>query len=779
MIRRRSLGGFFKFFIDPTELSFIWGKQKTLTDESWLYETGTVSGTYSIDNIDGKPYWKIIGNGPGHEAVIFINFKTSKDNQIVEFKALDKCASPNDFLAIGQLDSINKSPLKAKLNNNTLQTISFTVPKAGSHFIKVYYYQHNDADNSIPVGTHGTTHEGWIRLEPYYNEYAYGYENANESYDLLIKSYTGWTLVEKPTWVILDKQQDRSGKRYLNVSCKANPGLYREGYLILKEKRNDRQISILIKQDSNPHPYDIILSMDKSGGIVNEKNNTIDIGVTLIGETSYTISNVSSNYSVTKSSDGKKITVKNNTANISGQQNVSFKVTGNNGTVKDVLLKEDYGDDLSIECYCDCNAKDVCGCDIETNETWQTKDPCGSDYKACDKDTYKNSTIGVKCPQHSMYICNGCLNSYGCSCYGGISCTTCYGTKVNCSCKSTVTCNKCHGSVGCSCNSTVSCNVCHSSVGCSCNSTVSCNSCHGTVSCSCHNTVSCNSCHGTVNCYCHKTYTCNTCHGSVGCSCNSSLGCSDCKGTKSCSGCHSSDYPKGYCDCHNAEYHDPPCDCFNGYSQISQTGYIYCSSFYHSGQYISGYCACYQRYNYAEFNGNYYVCGNTDTAHLKCYHVHYPNGHCGCYYGYSCTCHSSYTCNSCYGQVDCSCHSSVSCNICHGAKVSCSCNSTVSCNVCHGAKVSCSCNSTVSCNICHSSVGCSCNNTVSCNICHGTKQSCTCHSAVSCTTCNNTYACTNCHTGNTNCNCNSKKYHPYCDCDQYCPCEGYVIPVVN
>ena len=65
MLRRRILGGFFKFKSDPDVLNYSYGIQKTLTNEDWLYELGTINGSYSTVTKNGKTYWKLEGRGSG------------------------------------------------------------------------------------------------------------------------------------------------------------------------------------------------------------------------------------------------------------------------------------------------------------------------------------------------------------------------------------------------------------------------------------------------------------------------------------------------------------------------------------------------------------------------------------------------------------------------------------------------------------------------------------------------------------------------------------------
>ena len=805
MERRRSLGGFFKFFIEPTELNFAYGKQKTLTNEDWLLEVGTITGSYSTvtkkSTITQKneSYWKLEGRGAGKETVAFINFKTYKANQVVQLAAFDECNSPNDFLAIGKLDSLDRSPLKAKLNNSTEQTISFTVPTAGSHFIKVYYYQHNDADTaSYSVTTH-TTHAGYIRFISYYNQYPYGYDKPDVQ-QILVKSYTGWILVSKPAWINLDKTYDRSGKKYLTIECIGNPGAARTGSLILKEKRKDTQITVTINQAANPHPNDIILSIDKDGGIVNENGKSLDIKVKLIGETSYTISNVSSNqYSVTKSSDGNNITVKNNSSNNTGKQNVSFKITGNNGTSKDINIYED-----GIECYCDCNEDIGCGCHVE--QTYNKKkiscDGCHNGYEACVSDD-------GSCISHQSVLCE---------CYGSEGCTGCHRS-----------------------HTTGQCTSCYNSVGCSCHSTYACNSCHGTVSCACHSSNTCSNCHGSVGCTCNRSLGCNICHGSVSCTCNSSQGCNICHGSVSCNSCHQA-AGSGNCNVYNDPNAQISISFKISHNLPQVTGNMGCRyltfllsknggevGYYHlvpgdlpieegtsssvrtfkfpallNGSIIKAvriYASNNTRYDISgtvKISPNYFInnytvslsftrsdqygvysgapftsssCEGYESGRFGCLNCNsgYSLAYCDCDGNWGCGCHSSNTCNSCYGSVGCSCHSSKTCSDCYGS-VGCSCHSSQGCNICHGS-VGCTCNSSLGCNICHGSVSCTgchgsktndscqCQNSFNCTGCNSGHDwgTCSCYNSKSCTgcyqnyssscTCHGTQSCTGCHSG--------------------------------
>ena len=153
MLRRRGLSGFFKFgvkgpsdtkYTDSTSLVFPYGIEKNIT----IWELGTVVGNnvgYATFTEDGeqKTYYKLGGRGEGKENVAILSFTTYKKQNVV-IKIKDICDNENDFLAVCHLDATDKDHIYDKISGNSSKIVTFTNVAVGSHFVKIYYYQHND-----------------------------------------------------------------------------------------------------------------------------------------------------------------------------------------------------------------------------------------------------------------------------------------------------------------------------------------------------------------------------------------------------------------------------------------------------------------------------------------------------------------------------------------------------------------------------------------------------------------------------------------------------------
>jgi len=787
MLRRRILGGFFKFNIAPTSLSFDYGIQKTLTEESWLYESGTVVGTTTVVTKNNKFYYKLAGRGEGTPNIAFVNFKTYTNNQVIQLDLIVSSESPNDFLGICKLDTTDENPLLKKMSGTTDDIINITVPTAGSHFIKVYYYQHND-------GVTSGDNAGYIRLVPYYNQYEYGYD-APATQTLKIKSYTGWTLVSKPAWVALSKSEDRAGSKSVVVSVQGNAGAARSGNIIFKEKKNDTSITVSVSQGANPHPNDIILSLEKSG-IVNAANSSVGIDVSLIGNTSYTISNLSSNnYTVSPmSGNADRITVTKTTAN-NTSSSVSFRMTGNAGTIKDVTIVED-----DIYCYCDCNQYDKCQCHVNT--TFVRQEISGS-TSPCDKHC---AAYGTACASHVVCVCDCNQNN------------TCDTKCADCICNNDSTCS---GHCNDSCNCYTQCSNCAGHCNDSCNCYTQCSNCAG----HCSNTTSacncdCNTQGTTVkdSCQCDcNTYNTTT-KDSCQCDCNNHT-----RTTKDSCQCDCNNHTRTYkddcyCDCNNdgtyctcdgdgcnnsqystckSYYKDDPRYCLcESWTGCGCHGYAACTCHTQSceckeNNYSSGYC-----YSNTCADNHYNGSCTAECADCKDWHCYCDSQTSGsgdsCRYktcGHNCLPYDQYNNSSCNGEhanwkcIDyreqCASHSDCSCDCTGHDPCGCDCNAVTNDDCLthdynyEGGCV-CFCNAERKC-ICDATcdpdctdrgyVGCSCNDVCSCD-CNVVGCSPDCNDSCNCYT-----QCSNCagHCGDS-CNCYTQCSNCGGHCNDSCNC---------
>lgn len=785
MLRRRILESIFKFTSDPNSFNFAYGIQ---LDPEQTLEIGQYVGLHQVPVlIDGETYYKLAGTSNGNIAYVDVaiyNFTTTQSNQQVTFVFKSSSENPNDFIGATKLDSTNKNDLAVKLSGVNTVTHTYTVASAGSHFIKVYYYQHNDGQIS-------GDNAGYFRMIPYNKiNYSYRYKAPNVQ-NFSIKSYYGWNLTSKPEWINIGKEQnsniiaitsDTSGTHNLKLEAYGNPGAARSGNLVLTEKYGSQSLTLPISQAANPHPNDIILTRQKLA-VPNDYNPTENIGVELIGNTSYTISNVSSGLSITNQTNT------NFTINTSGlgtptnNTDYTFRITGNAGTVKDIII---YKEGTALNCYCDCNSFNGCGCHSQT--TFVHKDKTGQS-ESCPK---HDSSQGVACASH---------NSCWCDCNQHQPCLS--------------ECNNC------TCNT--QCEDCVKCEGKSCDCYSQCNNCGGhclSKNCSCYG--QCNNCAGDCNgkncsCYGQCTSDCGSynmvCSGD--CSCHSNY--TACDRDYDCYNCESQCAGKYGCECDYGYHGDGNYAC----SSVTQNGNTkYCSSntnakkktnsiyscfktgvdVYASGcsgelrcssKSPSSYCdreTVYLGWSKGDGCIAFYINGVSKSCSSVCETHNSSSGTCvvetsGCeindasWDGCSnCDCWSFFArCKDYYTRCD-------SHNVCSGVGGACPGN-----YVCGGK-----CNSEST----NSSCGGHCigHNTTYNTSCgghcdgHGTtyKTSCIVHcpsqynSHRETCECNRNYntECTsqNCSSKDDSCGCNQKTYYPYCSCDQYCKCDGYTVP---
>ena len=419
MLRRRGLSGFFKFGIkgpsdtkynvNDISISYDYGKTKVIE----YTELGTVIGTYinytTVIEEDNKEYtyYKLNGNGPGTVNIAILNFTTYVNNQTITLKAKEICDSENDFLAVCHLDATDKDHIKAKITKNESKTITFDVVNKGSHFIKIYYYQHNDNTvegegypNDPPHSVNLNEHYGCFRLEPWkytYNE-AYGIDayDKPESQSISIRSYYGWDVVNKsnlPEWVQLNMTEAKQGNKKLDITLAANHGIQRTYNLVIRERKNNTDITINITQGANPHPNDILLNINNTN-ITSDANSVTNIDVKLLGLNSYSVTNPNttefdyiktdpteiedSEYSNMSIKESTLTITKKNTSNVNP---TTFTINGLNVNGTKVMQKNIVINSDKVSCYCDCNQYNRCQCEVE-------------EFK------YKQECSG--CPLHSM-----------------------------------------------------------------------------------------------------------------------------------------------------------------------------------------------------------------------------------------------------------------------------------------------------------------------------------------------------------------------------------------
>lgn len=728
MLRRRILESIFKFTSNPNNFSFAYGIQQ---DPETVTEVGEYIGLHQVPVIiDGETYYKLSGTSNATIAYVDVamyNFVTTTANQEVTFKFRSSCENPNDFLGASKLDSTDKNNLAVKLTGVTNQNYTYTVATPGSHFIKVYYYQHND-------GVTSGDNAGYFKMVPFTKiNYAYRY-SAPDIQSFTIKSYYGWNLTSKPNWVTVGKMNnsnftaittDTSGTHNLKLSAQSNPGVARSGNIVLTEKYGGQSVTLPVSQAANPHPNDIILSKQKVT-IPNDTNPNETINVELVGNLSYVISNVSSGLTVSPMSNNIQYSqLSINTSGINAPANntdYTFRITGDAGTVKDIIISKE---GTSLNCYCDCNTFNGCGCHSQTSFTFKKS----------------TSAAEASCPKHDA--------NQGPRCTGHTSCW--------CDCESVVLCSgECNN---CPCNA--KCNNCASHCdGKNCSCYGQCNNC----------TSDCagNSC----TCYWHSGYNSCSCYSNMVGSCNDTCG-SYCDRV-----CQSQCPANWNCECD----HGYTCNPWNGGEQIKESenssylGTVHkfypsdCESVWAAsksgtGCYLDYYgcstesCSPYRGTGYNDDNALHTsMCWSDSPSGSRNCHLHsrsceveISGEYCSCWKWWA-SCHD-YWCGD--GSCTSQCTSNTSCSGNNG----CTCNSQ--CSHCAG---DCGSQSTTS--------GTSCG-----SHCIGQGQTypetCTCNR-------NTNTECTsqNCSKAQT-CDCNQKTYYPYCDCDQYCKCDGYTVPLAN
>lgn len=580
MLRRRSLGGIFKFLVSKESLSYSYGLQKTTTE----IEYGQIVGNYYVTQvtINDKTYNKLGGRGSGTSNIVYLNFKTTLPNQVITLDLLSSSASNNDYLGICKLDSGDYLTLEAKLSGTQNLTQNITVPTVGDHFLKIYYYQHNDdviRDNNA----------GYFRLVPYNNVFNYEYENPTPI-NVKITSYKGWSITNKPDWITPSVMSWKAGNKIISVIASKNPGNYRSGQIIFQEN-NGESITVSVSQEANPSPNDIILTREKISA-PQENTTTERISLNLIGNTSYSLSNIQSNISIENHPSINAIDI-TYTSNNSGY-NSGFRITGDKGTVKDIVITEE-----SLSCYCDCN-EDL-GCNCDTDRTWSQIDLIDDSYaqyctsysqQSCSNYTNCESD----CPSH---------NSCQCNCK---SVNTCDSKCSNCKCntESVSTCpNHCNDT--CNCYSVSSVCTVNCSDTCNCqNVSKTCSDCSDT--CTCDNDSTCSK----VTCICNTDSSCtgkcsnNPCYCEVvtSCSCECNIF------SQSCSHCEHSTYE---CECKNVNNYCNECTCNKDETQDFDNE-SYCAdcqcntkSCTCNGENVTG-CGC----------NTYHTCTGYNTANATC-----------------------------------------------------------------------------------------------------------------------------------------------------------------
>ena len=557
MLRRRLLEALFKFKSNKNALSYDYGIQ--LPPETIKEYGRYVGSNQSVVNINNETYYALYGKSPAptkdignsnltntgtptspqtsaYVNIATYNFKTTSNNQNVTFTFKASCENPNDFLGATQLDNSDISNLAVKVTGTESKTYIYNVATAGDHFIKVYYYQHND-------NTLSNDNAGYFRMTPYdIVNYSYRYK-APDTQTCTLTSYYGWNLASKPAWVKLGKLNnqnqfveittDNSGNNDIVIEVQSNPGNNRSGNIVLREKYSGQEVTISVSQGANPHPNDIIVSYGKLT-VPQNYTGSNQLSVELVGNTSYTISNVSSGLTVSPmNGSNDKISISNAQGN---NANGSFRITGNAGTVKDIYISKEY-----LSCYCDCNIFDSCACHINTSFT--KKDDTSCPTNNC------RANSQISCPKHvENYMNQGNCNGHtACSCdCNAVNTCTC-NTNIVCDCnngdngESTQPCT--HGGV-----STQPCTHGGSSTQPCTHGGVSTKPCthggsstqpcthggsstqpctHGGSACSCYGNV------GTTECSCHGNVgsTACSCHGNVGsteCSCYGNVGSTEC-----------------------------------------------------------------------------------------------------------------------------------------------------------------------------------------------------------------------------------------------------------
>ena len=833
MLRRRILEKIFKFSADKEIFSFEFGitsPPETITEYGRFVDHSPLTA-----NIDNEIYYKISGtNSPrsvnvgkrngstwktlssAYVNVCTYNFKTTSENQQVIFDFIASCESPNDYLGATKLDNSDIWDLAVNVTGTNKKTYTYNVSTPGDHFIKIYYYQHND-------GTISNGNCGYFKMRPYsIINYEYRYTAPNTQ-TVKLTSYYGWNLVSKPSWIKLYKQSngsineitsDISGVNTIIIEAKSNPSVRRTGEIKLKEKYGTQNITLSVSQEENPHPNDIILSFNKITAPVGS-NIVSTLNVELVGNTSYTISNVSPGLTINPMSGNGNITINNNQ---SSNTNGIFRITGNAGTVKDVVVNKE-----RAYCYCDCNLFDGCGCDVESS--FSKKDDVSCPTNKCTSNTQ------ISCPKHceaygSSNICPS-HTTCSCNCQSEVTTKSCNNCTSHNSTK-TETCNNCtsHNSTkteACDCNSAYSSTK---STTCDCNSaysntkSITCNNCTShtntkSITCNCNSAYSSTKSVTCNNCASHNSTTSGTCDcnsaysstKSTTCDCNSAYsntksGTCDCNSayssTKSttCNNCTSHSSTKVACSCDDhylSCVHDVMvCSCNSGYNMGCLSDYVTCAThkLYNGAKFVNGWCRCNDTNNWGDtlslpfprvgpgasacFTNN--QCSGDSSSLCRCWN-YYCSSNCEPDYNHKCgDCPSNY--------VDCNCNSvysstkSITCNNCtsHTNTKSITCNNctshtntkSITCNNCTShtstKSGSCDCNSaysstkSITCNNCTSHTSTQ-SGTCDCNSAYSSTKSVTCNN---CTSHNNTKSitCNNCtshnNTKSVTCDCNNK-----------------------
>ena len=783
MLRRRLLEALFKFKSSKNALSYDYGIQ--LPPETIKEYGRFVGSNQSVVNINNETYYALYGKSPAPTKAIgnsnltntgtptspqtsayvniaTYNFKTTSNNQNVTFTFKASCENPNDFLGATQLDNSDISNLAVKVTGTESKTYTYNVATAGDHFIKVYYYQHND-------DTLSNDNAGYFRMTPYdIVNYSYRYK-APDTQTCALTSYYGWNLASKPAWVKLGKLNnqnqfveittDNSGNNDIIIEVQSNPGNSRSGNIVLREKYSGQEVTILVSQGANPHPNDIIVSYGKMT-VPQNYTGSNQLNVELIGNTSYTISNVSSGLTVSPMNGN------NNTISISNAQgnnvNGSFRITGNAGTVKDIYISKEYS-----SCYCDCNIFDSCACHINTSFT--KKDDTSCPTNNC------GANSQISCPKHvENYMNQG-------NCNGHTACSCDCNAVNKCTCNTNIVCDKdIQGTTSytltCSCHSGFTQGTTSYTATCSCHSGFTQGTTSYTVPCGCHSGVIQGTTSYSGTCSCHSGVIQGTTSYSGTCSCHSgyfhvtSCGCNSCNDDTDC-------YDSKYCKC------DTVCKCEG---QVDVGCYDYhCSGNTgdntdcvtdrsHSHDCNSYNTGCSAQWCSPDCKTN--TCG--DCPSNKDYGWSYCNPTCGCdsnitwcnchkdiqgttSYSGTCSCHSGYTQGTTSYSGTCSCHSGFT----QGTT-----SYTVPCG-CHSGVIQGTTSYSVPCG-CHSGV---IQGTTSYTV------PCSCHSGyfheTSCHSHDNLCSRNQCNTVNpTSCSCNLKTYYPHCDCDSWCKCDGYYVP---
>ena len=682
MLRRRILEKIFKFKANKETFSFEYGVKgpaitsvengtyiginqafQTINNVSWYKLTGVSSPkTYPIGYNKNKPNNVAQTLEGAYVNICTYNFKTTAANQQVVFHFKASCESPNDYLGATKLDNTDIWNLAVKVTGTQEKAYTYTVATPGDHFIKVYYYQHND-------GVKSNSNEGYFRMDPYtITKYDWTYTDPVPQ-SVALTSYYGWTVKSKPSWIkisdtnngnfdnLTSLASNLSGIKTVYIYAKGNQYAKRTGEIVLVEKYGTQQVTLSVSQEANPHPHDILTSHDAlQFPQVDTYNGTVlrssNIGYELVGNNKITVTNVSSGLTVspiedqatmisqTGSSSGPRtLYISNNAAsNTNNSFRVNALIQGNNtiNYYKTIAINNERS-----YCYCDCNLFDKCGCDSADKASFQRK--------------VDSSCESNNCSSHSNQTCNP-----HCDAYGGAGCSS--HTTCSCNCQSQTPEPR-----NCTCHTgnTVEPRNCTCHKG----NTVE------TRSCTCHagNTVE------TRNCTCHTGNTVET----KNCTCH--------KGntveTRSCT-CHSGNKVETRsCTCHSGnKVATVSCTCNSGNKPITTT--CTCNA---GNKPATQSCTCHSGNKAATVSCTCNAGNKAATVSCTCNAGNTPaSSGCGCHSGNTattttCTCHYGNTAQS----TTCTCHygNTALSFTCTYDVMWCQCNSSYSCGY------NCSCNS--------------------------------------------------------------------------------------